>query len=260
MTNDNYKNILTRREGKVGVVQINRPKALNALNAETMDELTSALNDFDADDGIGCMVLTGNERAFAAGADIKAMAEKSMVDMLDNPMIAYWDRLRAIRKPIIAAVSGWCLGGGSELAMICDMIVASESARFGQPEINLGIMPGAGGTQRLTRIVGKAIAMEMVLNDRRLTADEAAHFGLVNFVVPVERYLDEAIRLAAEIADRASVAIRIAKESINHAYETTLTEGVALERRLFNMLFATDDQKEGMTAFIEKRSAEWLNK
>jgi enoyl-CoA hydratase len=252
-----YTNVLTRTEGRVGIVQINRPKVRNALNSQTMAELIDALQIFDADEDIGCLVITGDDIAFAAGADIKEMADASLVSMMNAPFIGYWDRMRAIRKPIVAAVSGWCLGGGCEMAMACDMIVASESARFGQPEINIGIMPGAGGTQRLTRAVGKAIAMEMILNDRHLTAEEGLRYGLVNRVVPVERYLDEAIRLAAEIADRAPVAIRLAKEAVNHAFETTLGEGMIVERRLFNMLFATEDQKEGIAAFIEKRAAEW---
>jgi len=252
-----YENILVRQEGKVGIVQINRPKALNALNGDTMREIITALELFDEDEGTGCMVLTGNEKAFAAGADIKQMAGASAISMLNSPMIGYWDRLRSIRKPVIAAVSGWCLGGGCELAMACDMIVASELARFGQPEITIGIIPGAGGTQRLTRTVGKALAMEMILNNRHLTAAEAQHFGLVNQVVPVERYLAQAIRLAAEIAERAPVAIRLAKEAVNKAFETSLAEGMFIERRLFTMLFSTEDQKEGMAAFIEKRAPEW---
>ncbi len=252
-----YTNVLTRKEGRVGIVQINRPQVRNALNSQTMAELIDALQIFDADEEIGCIVITGDERAFAAGADIKEMADASVVKMMNSPFIGYWDSLRAIRKPIIAAVSGWCLGGGCEIAMACDMIIASESARFGQPEINIGIMPGAGGTQRLTRAVGKAIAMEMILNNRHLSAEEGLRHGLVNRVVPVERYLDEAIRLAAEIADRAPVAIRLAKEAVNHAFETMLGEGMVVERRLFNMLFATEDQKEGMAAFIEKRAAGW---
>ena len=252
-----YENIIASREGKVGIAQLNRPKALNALNSPTMLELLDAMEGFNTDETIGCMVITGNERAFAAGADIKQMAGAGAVEMLSNPFIGYWDRFRALNKPIIAAVSGWCLGGGCELAMACDMIVASEKARFGQPEISIGVIPGAGGTQRLTRAVGKAIAMEMVLNNRHLTAEEAAHHGLVNRVVPVERYLGEAIRLAAEIADRAPVAIRLGKEAVNKAFETSLSEGIYLERRLFSTLFATEDQKEGMSAFIEKRSPEW---
>ncbi|MBX7214598.1 MAG: enoyl-CoA hydratase/isomerase family protein [Thermoflexales bacterium] len=252
-----YENILVRQEGRVGIVQINRPKAMNALNAPTMSEIMTALELFDADSGVGAMTLTGDARAFAAGADIKQMATSSAVEMLSSPFIGYWDRLRAIRKPVIAAVNGWCLGGGAELAMACDMIVAGEGAKFGQPEINLGVIPGAGGTQRLTRAVGKAIAMEMVLNARQLSAAEAAAFGLVNRVVPDERCLAEAVRLAGEIAARAPVAVRLAKEAVNAAFETSLSEGVALERRLFSLLFSTRDQKEGMAAFIEKRPADW---
>ncbi len=255
--NQAYENILVRQEGRVGIVQLNRPKALNALNTPTMAELVAAMQVFDADDGIGCMVVTGDERAFAAGADIKQMATATVVEMLNVPMLEYWDQLQSIRKPIIAAVSGWCLGGGCELAMACDMIVASESAKFGQPEIGIGVIPGAGGTQRLARTVGKALAMEMVLNNRHLTAEEALRYGLANRVAPVESYLAEAIRLAAEIAGRAPVAARLAKEAVNHAFETSLNEGLLLERRLFAMLFATEDQKEGMAAFIEKRSAAW---
>jgi enoyl-CoA hydratase len=250
-------NVLTRQEGKVGIVQINRPQAMNALNSQTMSELIEALQSFDADPGIGCIVVTGNEQAFAAGADIKQLAEASVLDTLNSPFVGYWDRLRVIHKPIVAAVSGWCLGGGCELAMACDMIVAAESARFGQPEITVGVIPGAGGTQRLTRAVGKALAMEMVLNNRHLTAEEARHYGLVNRVVPVERYLGEAIRLAAEIADRAPVAVRLAKEAINQVFESSLSQGLFLERRLFATLFSTEDQKEGMAAFIEKRPPEW---
>lgn len=252
-----YENILVRQEGRVGIVQINRPKAMNALNSQTMAELIDALQAFDADEGIGCMVVTGDGRAFAAGADIKQMADASVVSLMKMDFLDYWDRLTAVRKPVIAAVSGWCLGGGCELAMACDMIVASESARFGQPEIGIGVMPGAGGTQRLTRAVGKAVAMEMVLNNRHLTAEEARHYGLVNRVVPPERYLGEAVRLAAEIAERAPVAVRLAKEAVNQAFETPLSQGLLLERRLFNMLFGTEDQKEGMAAFVEKRPAKW---
>jgi enoyl-CoA hydratase len=252
-----FELILTRREGRVGVVQFNRPQALNALNRQLMGETMAALEQFDADADIGCMVLTGNERAFAAGADIKEMADATPVDMLDNPFIDYWDRLRKVSKPVIAAVSGFALGGGCELAMACDMIVASESAKFGQPEINLGVMPGAGGTQRLTLAVGKAMAMEMVLNGRFLSAGEAYQFGLVNRVVPVENHLEEAVKLAAEIAARAPVALRLAKEAVNAIFEMPLQSGLAHERRLFYMLFSTEDQKEGMDAFINKRPAEW---
>ncbi|MFQ5921321.1 MAG: enoyl-CoA hydratase-related protein [Anaerolineales bacterium] len=252
-----YSAIRTEVHDRVGLVQINRPKALNALNAAVMEELATALEEFDADPDIGAMVLTGDERAFAAGADIKEMASASSVDMLKADRISRLDRIRKIKKPVIAAVSGWCLGGGNELALGCDMIVASETAKFGQPEINLGVMPGAGGTQRLTRAVGKALAMEMVLNNRNLSADEALRYGLVNRVAPVELYLENAIQLANEIAARAPLAIRFAKEAVNNAYETFLTDGIADERRSFYFLFSTEDQKEGMQAFVEKRPAEW---
>ncbi|MEM7117304.1 MAG: enoyl-CoA hydratase-related protein [Chloroflexota bacterium] len=249
--------ILTRTEGKVGVVQINRPKALNALNQSVMSQIMSALEAFDADSGVGCMVLTGNERAFAAGADIKAMANATPVSLAQGGMIEQWGRLQKIRKPVIAAVSGFALGGGCELAMACDMIVASESAKFGQPEINIGVMPGAGGTQRLTLAVGKALAMEMVLNGRFISADEAQAAGLVNRVVAKETYLDEAIKFAAEIAERAPVALQAAKEAVNACFEMPLAQGLNYERKLFYMLFSTDDQKEGMDAFINKRKANW---
>jgi len=255
-----YTTILTEVRGKVGLIRLNRPKALNALNRTLMGELVAALQAFDADPNIGAMVITGSERAFAAGADIKEMAEATPVDMLNREYIELFDRIREIKKPIIAAVSGYALGGGFELAMTCDMIVASETAKFGQPEINLGIIPGAGGTQRLTRTVGKYLAMEMVLNNRTLSAEEAARFGLVNRVVPPERTLDEALELAQQIAERAPVAVRIAKEAVNKALETSLTEGLAYERRVFYLLFATEDQKEGMKAFIEKRPPEWKGK
>ena len=249
--------ILTRTEGRVGIAQLNRPQALNALNSDLMIELMDALELFDADTNIGCLVITGNERAFAAGADIKQMADATPVSQLDSPMIDQWDRLRKMSKPVIAAVSGYALGGGCELAMLCDMIVASETAQFGQPEINIGVIPGAGGTQRMTRAVGKALAMEIVLNGRFLTAAEALKHGLINRVVPVELYLQEAIKLAAEIAARAPVAVRMGKEAVNMAFETTLQAGVAHERRLFYLLFATEDKKEGMDAFINKRKPEW---
>jgi enoyl-CoA hydratase len=257
---DQYEYILTSTHEHVGVVQFNRPKVLNALNRELMAETITALEQFDTDPAVGCIVITGNERAFAAGADIKEMAEATPASMLDNPFIDYWDRLRRIGKPIIAAVSGFALGGGCELAMACDMIIASETARFGQPEINIGVIPGAGGTQRMTRAVGKALAMEIVLNGRFLSAEETLQHGLVNRVVPVELYLEEAINFAAEIAARAPVAVRLGKEAVNAVFETNLQAGLAFERRLFYMLFATDDQKEGMDAFINKRSAQWRGK
>ena len=255
-----YETILVETRNKVGLITLNRPNALNALNGQLMTELTKALKAFDDDDAIGAMVITGSEKAFAAGADIKEMAGKSAVDMLKGSFVDAWDTIGKIGKPIIAAVSGWALGGGNELAMLCDMIVASDTAKFGQPEINLAIIPGAGGTQRLTHAVGKPIAMEMVLNDRKLSAEEALRYGLVNRVAPVESYLDEALTLAQQIAERAPVAVRIGKEAVNHAYETTLTEGVAVERRLFQFLFATEDRSEGMAAFVEKRKPDWQGK
>lgn len=255
-----YETILTEVRGKVGLVTLNRPKAYNALNSTVLTELVDALNTFDADDAVGAMVIAGNEKAFAAGADIKEMSGKTAVDMYKGSFVDSWDNIRAIRKPVIAAVSGFALGGGCELAMLCDMIVASESAKFGQPEINLGIIPGAGGTQRLTRTVGKFIAMEMVLNNRTLSAQEAANFGLVNRVVPVEGFVDTAVSLAQEIAERAPIAVQVAKEAVNHAFETTLSEGVAVERRLFQLLFSTEDRVEGMHAFVEKRKANWTGK
>ena len=252
-----FETILTETHDRVGLVRLNRPKALNALNSTLIAELMDALEVFDSDPEIGAMVVTGNERAFAAGADIKEMSGESSVGMLLKDNISRFDRILDIKKPVIAAVSGWCLGGGNELAMSCDMIVASETARFGQPEINIGVIPGAGGTQRLTRAVGKAIAMEMVLNNRNLTAEEALQFGLVNRVVPVERCLEEALQLAAEIAGRAPLAVRLGKEAVNHAFESFLSDGLADERRSFYFLFSSEDQKEGMSAFIEKRPPEW---
>ncbi len=253
-----YAYLLTEiTDQRVGLIRLNRPKALNALSPELMSELGDALLAFDADPNVGCLVLTGNERAFAAGADIKAMAQASTVDMLNNDLIARWETINHLQKPIVAAVSGFCLGGGCELAMACDLIVASESAVFGQPEINLGIIPGFGGTQRLTRTVGKYLAMEMVLTDRRLTAQEALAVGLVNHVYPVETYLDEALKLAARIAAQAPLAVCLAKEAVRKAMELSLSEGLAYERRLFQMLFASADQKEGMAAFIEKRKPQW---
>jgi enoyl-CoA hydratase len=252
-----YETILTEIHGQVGLVRINRPKARNALNSTVLLELGDALETFDADPASGAIVITGDDQAFAAGADIKEMADASAVHMLTQSHIPQFDRIRAIHKPVIAAVSGWCLGGGNELAMACDMIIASETARFGQPEINLGVIPGAGGTQRLTRAVGKALAMEIVLNNRLLTAEEAREFGLINRVVPIERYLEEALQLAAEIAARAPLAVRLGKEAVNHAFESFLSDGLADERRAFYMLFASQDQKEGMQAFVEKRKANW---
>ena len=255
-----YANLVVSRQGRVGIAQLNRPQALNALNGELMDELVSALQAFDADAGIGCIVITGSEKAFAAGADIKQMASATVVDMMGSPFIGYWDAVQRIAKPVVAAVSGYCLGGGCELAMICDLIVASETAQFGQPEINLGIIPGAGGTQRLTRAVGKSVAMDMVLTGRRISAQEALQFGLVSRVFPAASFLDDSLKLATEIADKAPVALRVAKEAVNRAFESSLAEGVLFERRAFNLLFATEDQKEGMAAFVEKRKPAWQGK
>lgn len=255
-----YTIIKTEVHDRVGLIRLNRPKALNALNSVVMEEMANALESFDADPEIGAIVITGDERAFAAGADIKEMSDASPVDMLLAASIDRWDRIQGVKKPVIAAVSGWCLGGGNELAMACDMIVASESAKFGQPEINLGVIPGAGGTQRLTRTVGKAAAMEMVLNDRQLAAEEAYRLGLVNRVVPVEVYLEEALQLANEIAQRAPLAVRVGKEMVNQAFESFLSEGIADERRTFYFLFSSEDQKEGMQAFIEKRTPKWKGK
>ncbi|NOY98602.1 MAG: enoyl-CoA hydratase [Chloroflexi bacterium] len=255
-----YETILTETRDRVGLITLNRPKAMNALNGTLLTELIDALTAFDADENIGAIVVTGSDRAFAAGADIKAMASASAVEMLTGSFVELFDGIRKARKPVIAAVSGYALGGGCELAMSCDMIVASETAKFGQPEITIGVIPGAGGTQRLTRAVGKAIAMEMVLNNRTLSAQEAQQFGLVNRVVPTERYLDEALMLAADVASRAPLAVRLGKESVNKAFETSLAEGLEFERRAFYFLFATDDQKEGMAAFVEKRKPKWKGK
>jgi len=252
-----FENILIEEKERVGLIRLNRPKALNALNGALLKELMDTLETLDADDAFGSVVITGNDKAFAAGADIKQMVSATAVEMHRSEFIALFDRIMGIRKPIIAAVSGWCLGGGNELAMSCDMIVASETAKFGQPEINLGVIPGAGGTQRLTKAVGKAIAMEMVLNNRTLSADEALNLGLINYVLPVDAYLDKAIALAQEIASRAPLAVQFGKKTVNLAFETPLSRGLERERNAFNFLFATEDQTEGMSAFIEKRQPEW---
>ena len=252
--------ILTENKDRVALLRLNRPEAMNALNYALMTELMDTLERLDADDAVGAFVITGDGRAFAAGADIKEMMDYSSTEIMQKGHISPFDRIRQIGKPVIAAVSGWCLGGGNELAMSCDMIVASESARFGQPEINLGVIPGAGGTQRLTRALGKALAMEMVLNNRTLSAEEALHFGLVNRVVPIESYLTVALDLAAEIAARAPLAVRVGKEMVNRALETHLADGIAEERQAFYFLFASEDQKEGMRAFNEKRKPVWKGK
>jgi enoyl-CoA hydratase len=255
-----YTAILTETRGRVGLIRLNRPQAMNALNPQLMTELLQALDAFDADAGIGAILIAGSERVFAAGADIKFMVEASSESMRANGFVDLFESLRGIRKPIIAAVSGFALGGGCELAMACDMIVASETARFGQPEITIGVIPGGGGTQRLTRAVGKALAMEMILNNRTLSAGEALQFGLVNRVVPAERFLEEGLALAAEIASRAPLAAAAAKQAISNALELPLSSGLASERQQFYALFDSADQKEGMRAFIEKRNAAWLGK
>jgi enoyl-CoA hydratase len=253
----NYTSILVETRGRVGLITLNRPQALNALNRQLMHELTDALETFDGDDAIGAVVITGNEKAFAAGADIKEMADKSALQMSESDLVGIYGRIRTIQKPIIAAVSGWSLGAGFELPLACDMIIASETAKFGLPEVTIGVIPGAGGTQRLVRAVGKALAMEMTLNDRKLTAAEALQHGLVNRVVPVTDFLNEALKLADEIALRAPLAARAAKRLILHSYDSSLTDGLAEEKQAFYNLFNTHDQKEGMQAFIEKRKPNW---
>jgi enoyl-CoA hydratase len=246
-----------RAEQRTALVRLNRPKQLNALNAEAMDRLCEVLEELDRDDDVRVIVVTGNERAFAAGADIGEMAGASPIDMLRGNRIGQWDRIRRIGKPVIAAVNGWCLGGGCELAMTLDLIVAGEGAKFGQPEINIGVIPGAGGTQRLTRAVGKSRAMEMVLTGEPMDAAEAERRGLVARVVPDELVVDDALTLAAAIAEKSPIALRLAKEAVNAAYEMGLTEALAHERRLFYLLFASEDQKEGMAAFLEKRKPDF---
>lgn len=255
-----YKNILTEVDEHVGIVKLNRPKALNALSHELMDELVNALEAFDRDDKIRAIILTGDERAFAAGADIKEMAEETSVSIMLKDRFSTWDRVKKIKKPIIAAVSGFALGGGCELAMTCDILVASESAQFGQPEINIGVIPGAGGTQRLTRAVGKYKAMEIILTGRPITAREALDAGLVNKVVPVEVYLDEAKALAREIAKKPPIAVKLAKEAVLKTFDCSISEGLEFERKNFYMLFASEDQKEGMRAFMEKRPASFVGR
>jgi len=244
-------------ERRVALLRFNRPKQLNALNGAVMDELCSALETLDREDAIRVLVVTGDDRAFAAGADIGEMAGASPIEMLRTNRIAQWDRVRRIGKPVIAAVAGWCLGGGCELAMALDLIVAAESARFGQPEINLGVIPGAGGTQRLTRAVGKSVAMEMILTGEPIDAREAHRLGLVARIVPNELLVEDALALAAKIATKPPLALRLAKEAVNAAYEMSLSDALAHERRLFYLLFASDDQKEGMAAFLEKRDPDF---
>ncbi len=252
-----YETIEVRTEaGKVGIITLNRPKQLNALNDQLMNELGAALKAFDADEAIGCMIITGSERSFAAGADIGAMTTYTFADVYKGDYITRnWETIRSIRKPVIAAVSGFALGGGCELAMMCDFIIAADNAKFGQPEIKLGVIPGAGGTQRLPRAVGKAKAMDLALTGRMMDATEAERAGLVSRVVPYDKLMDEALGAALIIADFSQIAVMAAKESVNRAFEGTLADGVMFERRLFHSLFATQDQKEGMDAFVNKRKA-----
>jgi enoyl-CoA hydratase len=245
---------------KIALVRLNRPRQLNALNGPTMDALCEALESLDRDEAVRALVVTGNEKAFAAGADISEMAGATPMDMLRTNRIAQWDRVRRITKPVIAAVAGWCLGGGCELAMALDVIIASDSAKFGQPEIKIGVMPGAGGSQRLPRAIGKSKAMEMILLGEPITAAEAERIGLVSRVVPDEVLVEDALSLAAEIAKRAPLAVRLAKESVNAAYEMSLTDGLAHERRLFYLLFSSEDQKEGMAAFLERREPDFTGR
>ncbi len=252
-----YESITTELRGAVALITFNRPKALNALNGEMISELNQALDGFEADDAVRAMVVTGSERAFAAGADVKEMQSKTYVQVAKNDFIAPWERISRCRKPVIAAVAGYALGGGCEVAMMCDTIIAADTAKFGQPEITLGVIPGAGGTQRLTRAVGKAKAMDMVLTGRMMDADEAERSGLVSRVVPADKLLDTAIEAAETIAKMSAPAAAMAKEAVNRVFEMTLVEGVRFERRLFQSCFATADQKEGMAAFVEKRPAEF---
>jgi enoyl-CoA hydratase len=259
----NYENIIVKTRGKVGLITLNRPKALNALSPDLMRELSKAVDVFEADSQIGCIVVTGSDKAFAAGADIKEMKSKSYMDVYMSDFItAEWERIARCRKPVIAAVAGYALGGGCELAMMCDFILAADNAKFGQPEINLGIIPGAGGTQRLPRFVGKSKAMEMALlgQSRMMDAEEAERSGLVSRILPLADLIEEAIKTAQKISELSQPIVMMAKESVNRAYETTLSEGVRFERRLFHSAFATDDQKEGMAAFSEKRKPDFQNK
>ena len=255
-----YANILVETHGRVGLIKLNRPQALNALSSLLIEDLNAALAAFEEDPSIGAVVLTGSEKAFAAGADIKEMQGKTFADVFLGDFISRWENVSKARKPIIAAVAGFALGGGCELAMMCDFILAADTAKFGQPEIKLGVIPGAGGTQRLTRFVGKSKAMEMVLTGRMMDAAEAERSGLVSRVIPAAELLDEAIKTAAFIASLSASAVYAAKESVNRAYETTLSEGIRFERRIFHSLFATEDQKEGMKAFVEKRPAAFKNR
>jgi len=255
-----YQNLIVETKGRVGVIRLNRPQALNALNRALVGELSQAIDAFDADENIGCILLTGNEKAFAAGADIKEMADKSFIEAYLGNFVANWDQAARARKPIVAAVAGFALGGGCELAMQCDIVIAADNAKFGQPEIKLGVIPGIGGTQRLTRAVGKAKAMDLILTGRMMDAAEAEKSGLVARVVPAANLMEEAMKVADTIAGMSLPSVLAAKEAVNRAFESGLSEGVMFERRIFHSLFATDDQKEGMKAFIEKRKPEWKNR
>src|SRR5471032_1478968 len=255
-----YQNIIVDTHGRVGVIRLNRPQALNALNRALITELIQAIDVFEADDGIGCLLITGNEKAFAAGADIKEMADKTFIEAYLGDFCADWDRAARARKPVVAAVAGFALGGGCELSMQCDIVIAADNAKFGQPEIKLGVIPGIGGTQRLTRAVGKAKAMEMILTGRMMDAAEAEKSGLVARVVPAASLMEEAMKVAETIANMSLHSVLAGKEAINRAFEGGLSEGVIFERRIFHALFATEDQKEGMKAFVEKRKPVWKNK
>ncbi|PBB69565.1 enoyl-CoA hydratase [Mesorhizobium sp. WSM4312] len=255
-----YETIITETRGKVGLVTLNRPKALNALNLQLLAELVAAVKDFDADAGIGAVVITGSDKAFAAGADIKEMQAISFADAYLQDLFGGWEDLTRVRKPVIAAVAGYALGGGCELAMMCDFIIAADTAKFGQPEITLGVIPGMGGSQRLTRFVGKSKAMDMCLTGRMMDAAEAERSGLVSRVVPAAELVEEAVKAAAKIADFSLPSVMMAKEAVNRSYETTLAEGLRFERRLFHSLFALEDQKEGMAAFAEKRKPNFANR
>ena len=256
-----YEHILVEKKDKVGVVTLNRPEALNALCTALTEELVEALDDFEADDEVGCILLTGSEKAFAAGADIKEMQSKSYMDAYLGDFISEsWERITTCRKPVIAAVSGYALGGGCEIAMMCDLIIAADTAKFGQPEVTLGVLPGAGGTQRLTRAVGKSKAMDLCLTGRMMDAEEAESSGLVARVVPSDQLLDEALKMAQTIAGMSRPAVYMIKEAVQRSFEATLAEGIRFERRLFHSAFATEDQKEGMAAFTEKRKPEWKNR
>jgi enoyl-CoA hydratase len=256
----NFANIIVETHGGVGLIRLNRPQALNALNSELIDELNIALTDFDKSESIGCIVITGSEKAFAAGADIKEMLPKSYMDVYLNDFITSWEQVSRVRTPLIAAVAGFALGGGCELAMMCDFIIAAETARFGQPEIKLGVMPGVGGTQRLTRFVGKSKAMDLCLTGRMMDAAEAERAGLVSRVVPADKLMDEAMKAAQTIAGFSRPATMMTKETINRSYETTLSEGIRFERRVFHSMFALEDKKEGMSAFVEKRPPQFRNR